>query len=105
MNDTQVILEKIKKSVAVTAPGAKIILYGSYARGDYHTESDIDVLILVDQETIDHEDEKKIAYPLYDIEFESGRVISPLIRTKTDWNGKYTITPLFENITKEGIEL
>ena len=26
---------------------AKIVLYGSYARGDFHTESDIDFLVVL----------------------------------------------------------
>ena len=28
----------------------KIILYGSYARGDYNSSSDIDIMILTDDE-------------------------------------------------------
>ncbi len=31
---------------------AKIILYGSYARGDYNEESDVDYLVLLDRENV-----------------------------------------------------
>ena len=105
MNEIKDIIEKIKKSLANTAPGAQTILYGSYARGDYHNESDIDLLILVDTDKITREDEKKITYPLYDIEFKTGKVISPIIKTKKDWNSIYPATPLYKNVTAEGIPI
>ncbi len=31
-----------------TEPGTKVILYGSHARGDFHKNSDYDILILLD---------------------------------------------------------
>lgn len=31
---------------------AKIVLYGSYARGDFHEESDVDYLVLLDKENV-----------------------------------------------------
>jgi hypothetical protein len=39
---------------------------------------------------------------LYEIELETGAVISPLIYTKSDWNTNYPATPLFLNIQREG---
>ncbi|MBQ9662981.1 MAG: nucleotidyltransferase domain-containing protein [Oscillospiraceae bacterium] len=37
-----------KCSTVFPAPIMDAYLYGSYARGDYHEESDIDILLLVD---------------------------------------------------------
>jgi len=34
----------------MTAPDATIILYGSFARGDHRADSDIDLLILLNQD-------------------------------------------------------
>lgn len=31
----------------------QIILYGSYARGDYHSDSDVDIMILVDMSDLE----------------------------------------------------
>ena len=95
----------IKNSVKSKVPNSTVILYGSRARGDNRSDSDIDILILVDKERITREDEKKIKYPLYDIEFETGKVISPLVLTKSDWESRHKITPFYENITKEGVVL
>jgi uncharacterized protein len=99
------ILLMIVDSIKSTNQGATIILYGSSARGDDKKDSDIDLLILLDKEKITREDEKKLKYPLYDIEFETGKIISPLVLSKKDWETKHKITPFYENVVKEGILL
>lgn len=45
----------------------KIILYGSYARGDYTESSDIDMMILI---TLKDEDISEVSYQLYDLAFD-----------------------------------
>jgi uncharacterized protein len=73
------ILDLIKKIVTEQDPRAKIYLYGSRSRGTAKRNSDWDLLILLNKDTISQEDEQKIAYPLYDLEFDTGEVISPMI--------------------------
>jgi predicted nucleotidyltransferase len=103
--DKQQILYEIKKTILNQAPNADVNLYGSYSRGDNQVDSDIDILILVDKEPLSWKDEKKITYPLYDLEFKTNYVISPLIRSKKTWYEKYPNTGLFININKEGIKI
>ena len=104
--DTQSeILQLIKSSVLAAEPEATVVLYGSYARGDNSENSDIDILILIDKEKISPKDAEKVSYPLYDIEFETGRIISPLILTKKSWETKHRITPFYQNVRKEGVIL
>jgi len=81
------------------------VLYGSYSRGDYKAESDIDILILINSDKVTAADSKRIAYPLYEIEFETGKIISPLILSKKSWETKHRITPFYKNVQKEGIVL
>lgn len=95
----------IKNSIKDVAPGATVILYGSHARGDDHVNSDIDILILLNKDKITREDEKQIKYPLYDIEIDTGKIISPLVLSKNDWDSRHKITPFYENVKKEGIIL
>jgi predicted nucleotidyltransferase len=102
MKDKSYILKLIKKSVKNTEPNAILILYGSYARGDYKEDSDLDILVLVDKDRITRFDQKRIKYPLYDIEFDTGTIISPLIFSKKDWDSNHRITPFYENIAREG---
>lgn len=105
MNNKSDILQLIRSTVNRTEPDATVILFGSYARGDYKTDSDIDLLILLDKEKITHADAERVAYPLYDIEFETGKIISPLILSKKKWETKHKITPFYKNILKEGVIL
>ena len=82
-----------------------MILYGSFARGDNNQNSDIDILILVDKDNLTREDKKRIKYPLYEIEFETGRIISPLVVSRNDWESRHRITPFYDNVKKEGVML
>ena len=95
----------IKQLVNNVDPNAKIILYGSFARGDNRSNSDIDLLILVDNANITYQEEKQLKCPLYDLEFETGQIISPLVLSKKAWETKHRITPFYTNVTNEGIEL
>lgn len=96
------ILFKIKTTVENTEPKATVILYGSYARGDQNKNRDIDLLIIVDRDELTRKETKNIKYPLYDIEYQTGIIISPLVLTKKEWENKHRITPFYENVTNEG---
>ena len=103
MEDKSNVLTLIKKSVNKSDPTATLILYGSYARGDYRADSDIDVIVRVDDENekIARADQIKITYPLYDIEFQTGTIISPIVYSKKAW-ANHRVTPFYENVLKEG---
>ena len=59
----------------------KVIVYGSYARGDYNSSSDVDVMILV---KMSENEIKKIENQVYDlafdIEMDTGVDISPIYK-------------------------
>ena len=59
------------------APTAKTILYGSQARNEARSDSDIDLLILLDGEKMTLKDEESITLPLYELELKTGVSISP----------------------------
>lgn len=82
----------------------KIILYGSYARGDYNENSDIDILILTDLNFNEIEYYRdKVSDIAFDIELEKGITISPLIKNIDKYNSRINIIPFYANIQKEGV--
>jgi predicted nucleotidyltransferase len=94
---------RVKESVKSLDPKAKVILFGSKARGDSRTTSDWDFLILASANPSEKY-KKAIRDKLLDTELEAGEVISTIIFSKRKWND-YQITPLYKNIIKDGIEL
>ena len=97
------ILNQIKDIVKKRDPGAKIYLYGSRSRGTFKSDSDWDLLILLDKDQITPDTEQQITYPLYDLEFDTGEIISPMVYTQSEWFNKYRLTPFFKNVMHEGI--
>ena len=99
------LLAEIKKSVLQTVPHAKVLWYGSYARGYANEESAIDLLILVERNILSYQDKVTITRPLYNLEVESSQIISPLVKANHIWKDKYYYTPLYLTIQKEGVEI
>jgi uncharacterized protein len=102
MKDQQVVLSRIKRIVHGIAPSAKVYLYGSRARGNMTTDSDWDLLILLEADKITADMEKSVTHPLYDLEFEIGEVISPLVYSEKEWNTKHLVTSFYSNVMREG---
>ncbi len=106
---------QIRKSIEEFLKGAnemfgdrakKIILYGSYARGDFNKSSDIDIMILTDftdKEIVEYSE--KIWDFAYDIELENDVLISPLIKNIDKFNYWLEALPFYMNIQKEGVIL
>lgn len=82
----------------------KIILYGSYARGDYHENSDVDIMILT---KMSEAEIIKIAYVVYDlafeIELEKNIHISVIIKNEAQYQYWADTLPFYKNVEKEGI--
>jgi len=82
-----------------------VILFGSHARGQANANSDWDILILLNQNNVNRNIEREYRDELFEVELEIGEPISTFVFSKFDWENKYSSTPLFENIIKEGVHL
>lgn len=96
------LLKRIKSLVLEKDPTAKIFLYGSRARGNAKADSDWDLLILLNTNKITYDIEHRITDSLYELEFETGEVISPMLYTEEEWSKKYKVTPFYINVMNEG---
>ena len=97
-------IDMIKNSVREVDSDARIILYGSRARGDERENSDWDIIVIVDNKKTPAENYKTIAYPLFEKGMEIGTEINTIVYSKEQWeNGKPTL--FRHNVLNEGIEL
>lgn len=99
------IIHKIVTPAIAKYPVSEIYLYGSHERGDNSRLSDWDLLVLLNSKNISFEYETQVMDKFYELELETGKVFSPLIYSKTEWEQNHTRTPLYENIQKEGIRI
>lgn len=84
----------------------RVIMYGSYARGDFTEQSDVDVMILV---TSSEEEIKKTSNYASDIAFDFlmryGIDISPVIVNESHFNYWVDTLPFYRNVQKEGVQI
>ena len=90
------ILKKIAKELSKIEDVKAVILYGSLARGEFTSRSDIDLFIL----TTDDKTQKEVQDKVIKLESEIGRNIQPTIRTIVEL--QKTDTGLLQNIFQEG---
>jgi len=99
-----IVLTKIKSTIRQIDPEAEVILYGSRARGDERPDSDWDLLILVNTKA-DLDYESVFRHRLFDLELELEQSFSVTVHNKNQWRLKHWVTPLYQNITREGIRI
>lgn len=107
-NQLNIITESIAK-LAKEIFGDKlrsVILYGSYARGDYDNESDIDIMILVD---IPREEIRLYKEPILcradDLGLEYNILVSPYIKDSYTFDKYLGAMPFYQNVQKEGVPI
>lgn len=84
----------------------RIILYGSYARGDFNSESDVDIMILLHcrPEEI-RQYRAQISRIASRISLANDVEVSLLLRDRETFETCLDIQPFYQNIEKEGVVL
>ncbi len=83
---------------------ADVVLYGSYARGDYDDESDIDLMIVLNDDKVNtYAEIRKIIDVETDFLLRYGLTISPLPVSSTTYKASYG--GVYQEARKEGLHV
>lgn len=84
----------------------QVILYDSYARGDYDTDSDVDIMILVDLPDLDIKEYRhQLSYMTFDFNMDHDMDIKPITKNEEHFRKWITNYPFYANINRDGVTL
>ncbi len=96
------IAREAKERLSQQIPVFDLRLFGSRARGDDTPESDLDIYI--ETVSLSRQQHQIISDILWEIGFENGVVIAPIIFSREDIeNGPLLASPIYKAIMREGI--
>lgn len=98
--------ELVKATVAISSDVYKIILFGSYARGENTEESDVDIMIILDCSPEEVKRRRKEFSKIASrIGLNHDLLFAVLLRSKEDFVANLDNKPLYKNVLTEGVEL
>lgn len=81
----------------------QIILFGSRARGDADDESDMDLLVVLDQ-PVNRETRKVVSECTWQAGFDVGIVVTAILFTRDEWeSGPEYYSPLAQAVRTDGV--
>lgn len=82
----------------------QVILYGSYARGDYGHDSDVDLVAIVRGERAALQEQlKKVWDKSCELELEYDTILSPTVIPYEEFEKYRKDLPYYRNIAQEGV--
>jgi predicted nucleotidyltransferase len=99
------LLCRIREAIHDVEPSARVILYGSRARGDAQPDSDWDILVLLDGPMEPHRT-AAIRHRLFHLELEVDIIVSVIVLSHEAWDSPLSCAmPFHANVVREGVEL
>ncbi len=105
-HELDIILQKIAEAYRVVYGDnlVKVMMYGSYARGDYDNYSDVDIAAIVRGERQELQNAlKKIWDTSSELELEYETIVSPTVIPFDEYEQYRNDVPYYRNIEKEGV--
>ena len=79
-------------------------IYGSYARGDFDEESDVDILLTVDRSDDDIRSHNKLLAKIdSDLSLDHNVTVSVTVKSLEQFTRFADISPFYRNVIREGI--
>lgn len=83
-----------------------VILFGSYARGDYHENSDVDIMILLDLPDMNIKEYRhQLSEMTYDFNMDHDLDIKPIAKNEMHFEKWLGVYPFYTNVDQEGVRL
>lgn len=103
--DTNALNELVEGILAIfNTQVIRIVLYGSYARGNNTSESDVDVALLLNG-NLNESTEDKLSDLVVDLNLKYDKVFSVIDIDYAVFKKWEKVTPFYKNVNKEGIVL
>ena len=87
----------------------KVILYGSYARGEQNLDgeiSDIDIMVLVNKSDNDIKVlQKTVLDYSYDLDLKYDILLSPIVESTENYNSRLKYMTFYKKVQEEGVLL
>ena len=84
----------------------EVVLYGSYARGDFDDESDVDVAVVADRDRMELKKYRQdIVHLMSSLSMKYDAVVSITCIPSSDYDAYKEILPYYRNIDEEGVRI
>ena len=102
--DTETLI-KLKNLLQERVRLHQVILFGSRARGEAEPDSDMDVLVVLNEPTTP-EVREVVSYCAWQTGFDAGVVIAPVVVSRDHWeNGPQRASLLAKAVREEGVPI
>jgi len=96
-------LEEVKTRLSeIAGADARLIVYGSYARGEAREDSDVDLMVVLPDAMFEFAVKDRIHDAIFDIGFDAGFLLAPMIVSESVAR-KYEGFKVFASVEREGI--
>lgn len=104
--DPMIVIGEAYKLCKDSIPGiSRVYLYGSYARGDFDEESDIDILVTAQISSGELRQYRKIIADINSrLSLKYNVTVSIILKPESQFNLFSSYVPYYQNVVREGIQ-
>ncbi|MFZ2631665.1 MAG: nucleotidyltransferase domain-containing protein [Desulfosalsimonadaceae bacterium] len=99
------IVNRLKTRLQERVKLHQVIMFGSRARGDAESDSDMDVLVVLN-EPVSRQSKKIVSDNAWEIGFDAGILVMPIVVSRDSWeNGPDRVSLLARAVREEGMRI